>query len=190
MNRKASTLIDAFAGLPRGSLIVEIGCVRFSREIPSDGYSTVHLAQAAGDRGWRMESIDIDPQAVRNARALLHHRRLDDVCRVTNADGAEWLRTHNRKPIHGLYLDGAADPAQAVEQYEAANLAPDAVIVIDDIQPIKLAPGNALDRGKGDLLLDRLEADGWTVTVHDTEKGYRMAVARPSKCPDCDCGLC
>lgn len=51
-------------------------------------------------------------------------------------------------------------------------------IVIDDVQAIHERGQEPIERGKGDLLLDRLAADGFTVDLHVTEPGYRMAVAR------------
>lgn len=169
MNAKAAALLQAFENLGAGATVVEIGCVRFAQEIPSDGWSTVHLATAAADHGWKLHSVDVDPQAVEiacNATADLPGE-------VHLADGAEWLAAF-AGPIDGLFLDGSADPAEAVAQYQAARLADRAVIVVDDVQPIGQQAW-----GKGDLLLDALERDGFTVEVVDTEPGYRMAIARP-----------
>lgn len=173
MNAKAATLLEAFDGLPAGATVVEIGCVRFPHEIASDGWSTVHLAHAAQARGWRLYSVDIDPSAVRNARSATAGLPIS----VHLARGSEWLAGF-AGPIDGLYLDGAAYPDEAVAQYEAANLSVGAVIAIDDIQPIvDQRLGIAAERGKGDLLLDVLDRDGWTVMIVDTVPGYRMAVA-------------
>lgn len=168
MNRKASTLLAALDALGAGATVVEIGCARFGHDIPSDGWSTVHLARAADECGWTLHSVDIDPAAVRNAEAVTEGLPVT----VHNADGAAWLRDF-AGPIDGLYLDGSANPAEAVAQYEAATLADGVVIAIDDVQAF-----NGNEHGKGDLLLDRLRADGFTVELHDTEPGYRMAVAR------------
>lgn len=172
MNGKAERLLAAFDHLPAGAVIVEIGCVRTSQEVPSDGYSTVYLAEAAQEKDWAFYSIDSDPAAVANARTLTE----DLPVSVQQADGATWLAGFVI-PISGLYLDGAADAAQAVDQYDAASLADDAMIVIDDIQPIHEDHHDPLERGKGDLLLDVLEADGWSVEIHETEPDYLMAVA-------------
>lgn len=172
VNAKAERLLAVFDGLPRGSVFVEIGCVRFPEEIASDGYSTVYLAEAAKENGWELHSIDIDAAAVQNAQALTEN--LPNA--VHHADGAAWLKEF-RGSIGGLYLDGAAQPQQAVDQYRAARLSDDAVIAIDDIQPIAAGDVERLERGKGDLLLDVLAADGWTVDIHKTIPGYLMAVA-------------
>lgn len=169
MNEKARTFLEAFSDLPIGSTVVEIGCARFGHEIPSDGWSTVHLARAAEEHGWTFHSVDIDPAAVATARDATFGLPVI----VHEGDGAEWLRAFEGF-IDGLYLDGSADPHEAVAQYEAADgYSPAPIIVIDDVQAI-----DGVERGKGNALLDRLEADGYTVEIKDTEPGYRMAVAR------------
>jgi hypothetical protein len=172
VNRKASTLLDGFATLPNGATVVEIGCARFAHEIPSDGWSTVHLARAAVRYDWTLHSVDIDLNAVQIARYATEGLPVT----IHHADGAAWLAAFD-SPIDGLYLDGSADPQEALTQYLAATLAARAVVAIDDVQ---LLAGH--EYGKGDLLLDRLRADGFDVVLHDTEPRlvgpcYRMAVA-------------
>lgn len=169
MNRKAETLIAAFQHLRGGATVVEIGCVRFTEERPSDGYSTVHLACAAEDNGWEFHSIDRDAGAVNRARLVTQELPVS----VHWSDGRDWLDSF-AGPINALYLDGSSSPGEAVGQYRAAKLAADAVIAIDDVQTIF-----PYERGKGDLLLDVLADDGYEVTVVDTEPpNYRMAIAR------------
>lgn len=169
MNKKAAALLDAFKDLPDGANVVEIGCVRFTEEMASDGFSTVYLAQEALKRGWMFNSVDRDRGAVNRARIVTQ----DLPVSVHYADGREWLESFPDE-IDGLYLDGAMSPGEAVSQYRAAKLAKKAVIAIDDVQsffPYK--------RGKGDLLLDVLEDDGWDVSVVETEwPNYKMAIAR------------
>ena len=168
MNAKARTMLSAFHGLPAGATIVEIGCVRFRHDIPSDGYSTVHLGAEARQRGWIVHSVDIDPVAVENARDLTAGMPVT----VHEADGEAWLACF-ADMIDGLYLDGSASPEEALAQYEAAARADGpVVVVIDDVQAIA-----GTERGKGNLLLDRLIGDLYTVEIVDTEPGYRMAVA-------------
>lgn len=172
MNGKARVLLDAFSDLGDGAVVVEIGCVRFDYEVPSDGWSTVYLAQAALKHGWTFHSVDIDAgavgravEAVGNLPAIIHH-----------SDGERFLRAFPHQ-IDGLYLDGAADPAQALAQYNVASLAPSAVIAVDDIQLIKLSNGARYEQGKGTLVLDKLIEDGFTVRILPTETNYQMAVA-------------
>jgi predicted O-methyltransferase YrrM len=167
MNAKAQTLLAAFFELPTGAMIVEIGCIRFGHEIASDGWSTVYLARAAAENGWTFHSVDCDLGAVGTARAVT----ADLPCEVHHADGAEWLGEFEQ-PIDGLYLDGALDPGQAVEQYRQANLAKGAVVVIDDVQAVE---GHR--HGKATELLAVLERDGFGVNVTATERGYLMAVS-------------
>lgn len=169
MNRKARTLLSALEHLPEGSNVVEIGCVRFTEERPSDGFSTVYLAHAAAENGWQFNSVDCDAGAVNRARLIT----ADLPVSVHWADGRDWLAEFPG-PIHALYLDGALTPGEAVGQYRAAALAKDAVIVIDDVQTVY-----PYARGKGDLLIEILEEDGFEVAVYNTEPPhYKMAVAR------------
>ncbi len=168
MNRKAACLLEAADRAGRGAVVVEIGCARELAEVPSDGWSTVYLAREAHARGWELHSVDSSPEAVDVARKVTAGFPVE----VHHADGAEWLEGF-RRPIDLLYLDGAADPAEALAQYEAAMLAQWVVVVVDDVQ--EFAGHN---HGKGDLLLDRLQEDGFDVEVHETEPGYLMAVAR------------
>lgn len=171
MNRKAATLLEAFGDLGAGAVVVEIGCVRQAHEVPSDGYSTFYLAQTAAESGWELHSVDVDLGAVRNAQSACEGLPVSFWC----ADGAAWLADFSFA-IDGLFLDGAANGQQTLDQYVAATLADRCVIVIDDVQDIIL-PGEILQRGKGGMLLDRLMADEFEVAIKDTEPGYQMAVA-------------
>lgn len=166
MNRKAERLLAATDGLPDGAVLVEIGCVRRPDEIPSDGHSTVYLARAAKDYGWDFYSIDYSPAAVAIAQ------RLTDGAEVHCSDGATWLADY-KGTIDFLYLDGSTDPGESLRQYTAARMSKHSTVVIDDVQQIGSQP-----HGKGDALLGLLERDGYRVTIHDTEPGYRMAVAK------------
>jgi len=167
VNRKAERLLAAAEGLPEGAVLVEIGCVRYSAEFPSEGWSTVYLARAASDHGWTFHSVDNDLQAVQNAQSLCHGEEVTIHC----DDGAAWLAMFDGM-IDLLYLDGSASPSEAVMQYLAAPLSPTATVVIDDVQRIGMQ-----EQGKGDALLDLLTKDGFKVEISDTEHGYLMAVA-------------
>lgn len=174
MNLKADRLLRSIAHLAEGDVMVEIGCVRAPTEIPSDGYSTVYLAEAALRQGFTFHSVDIDPNAVEIARRLT----ADLPAEIHQGDGAEWLRSQANPITVGpflvdaLFIDGAASPAEAVTQYESALLSPEAVVVVDDIQAI-----DTYVQGKGTELLSTLERDGFSVEIFDTEPGYLMAVA-------------
>lgn len=173
MNRKASTLLAALDALPKGSVVVEIGTIRQDHDVPSDGFSTYYLAKRAVERDWEFHSVTNEPENTATAR-----RVIDAGVGLHTADGAEWLGEFT-KPINALYLDGAASPEEAMEQYWAANLAPGAIIAIDDVQNIDYE----YERGKGTLLLDALAEEGYEVEIKPTEEpDYLMAIAtRPAK---------
>lgn len=172
MNAKAARLVASIAHLGEGDVMVEIGCVRAPNEIPSDGYSTVYLAQAAKVQGFTFHSVDIDPNAVQIAR----HLTAGLPAQVHLGDGAEWLQEQADLPqirsIDALFIDGAASPEEALSQYDAALLDPEAVVIVDDIQAI-----DTYVQGKGTELLTALERDGFEVQIYATEPGYLMAVA-------------
>lgn len=71
--------IDEFAmvDLPKGTLILDIGC----GSLP---HSFITLAQTYG---WRFHGIDLDRDAVENARRIIHHFGLDDQITVEVANG-------------------------------------------------------------------------------------------------------
>lgn len=168
MNLKARRLLATFGQLPAGATVVEIGCIRFQMELASDGFSTVYIAAWALARGWKFHSVDIDPLSIRRATTAVGELPVT----LHHADGREWL-TAFPGPIDALYLDGSVNPDEALAQYRAANLAAAAVVVVDDVQQI-----DECERGKGELLLDVLERDGFTVQTFDTEPRYQMAVAK------------
>lgn len=168
MNRKAERLLAAFSGLPEGSLVVEVGCARFRQEFASDGWSTVYLARAAAEHGWEFHSIDVSEEALDIARDLTDGLPVS----FHLGDGADWLANSDRL-IDGLYLDGAAEPSETLDQYGAAPLAAGAVVVIDDTQKL-----NGYAHGKADAVLMLMHSDGgWRIDEFETEPGYRMAVA-------------
>ena len=167
MNRKAECLLQAASHLPAGATIVEIGCCRQPHEVASDGFSTVYLADAAVERGWTFHSVDYDMNAIRIAQEVTNGGVM-----LHLAEAEKWLYEF-QGAIDLLYLDGSSSAEEALWQYEAAELKSQATVVIDDVQQL---PGQ--ERGKGNILLDLLEQDGFTVTVYDTEPGYRMAVAK------------
>ena len=175
MNAKAALLLELTEGLGAGAVVVEVGTMRFGHEAPSDGASTLYLARRAKERGWKFVSIDNDEAAFLNAAKVLRVHDLQAVADLRLDDGAIVL-ANLIGPIDFLYLDGAADPGEALAQFEAAEhrIAPWAVVAIDDIQEIR--PGEPL--GKGERLLPALEARGWTVEVRPTEPGYAMAICR------------
>lgn len=173
MNRKASTLLAALADTPDGVTVVEIGTIRFDHELPSEGYSTVYLAEQAAARGWKFHSVSDDKAATDTARSLI-----PEGVKLHTKDGTKWLTAFKAR-IDALYLDGSSDPVETLEQYRAAKLAGSCVVIVDDVQPV-----GEHERGKGELLLDVLAEDGFDVEMFVTEPvwgpepDYMMAVAK------------
>lgn len=170
MNRKAARILAATATVGVGATVVEIGCVRFDREIGSDGWSTVYLARRAKRRAWRFSSVDVDESAIAKAAAACEGLPVSLVC----DDGERFLRGYGHM-IDCLYLDGGGSSLAALGQYRAARLAPGAVVIVDDCQPFDDQPA-----GKATHLIGRLERDGFDAVAYDTEPGYRMLVAARS----------
>lgn len=164
MNLKAQALLKAFDRLPAGAVIVEVGCVRFDHEIPSDGFSTIYLGQRAKERGWNVTSIDISPEAVDIACRLISGLPVT----MMRGDGATLIAEMDW--IDGLFLDGSADPADTVNQYLASDKP--TIVVVDDAQAIER---NEL--GKATNVIEHLMADGYDIEIVDTEPGYRMLIA-------------
>lgn len=126
-NRKAEVLLAAFDMAPDG-LSVELGCIRQEHEVPEDGYSTVHLARSAAERGREFRSFDNEQPTVDLANRVLQREGLDPL--VECRDGATAVTELG--PISFLYLDSHRDPEISLAQYRAAELAPGAIVAIDD----------------------------------------------------------
>lgn len=127
-NKKARVLLEALGLAPDG-LIVEIGCVRQDHEVPEDGYSTVYLARYAREKGCSFKSFDNEQQTVYLANRLLNQEGFLPL--VECIDGVDAL-TQETEPIVFLYLDSHRDPQFSMDQYLAAELAPGAIVAIDD----------------------------------------------------------
>jgi hypothetical protein len=176
LNLKAKALKKAFDEYSSGNggeaIVVEIGCMRYPYESPTEGASTLHLARWCSKHGRRFVSIDVEAEDVRNARNVLASEGHQTTLIV--GDGAAILGSM-RATIGLLFLDGSNDPREALEQFRAAEqkLAPSALVVVDDIQPIEDLP-----LGKGTKLLPVVEGEGWQVDTIPTEPGYLMAILR------------
>ncbi len=167
-NRKATTLLGALAQAADGP-VVEIGTIRTAEEVPTEGWSTLHLARACATAGRRFSSFDQNPDAVDLANGILRRRGLVPVAAV--ADGVAAIRSAG--PIAMLYLDSSDDPMQTLEQYRAATFVPGAIVVVGDVQEYN---GNRL--GKATLLAEELGQAGVEYSIVDTVPGFRMLIAR------------
>jgi glycosyltransferase involved in cell wall biosynthesis/predicted O-methyltransferase YrrM len=168
VNRKAALLVRELARAPEGPA-VEIGSLRSPREVPTDGFSTLHLARMCARTGRSFASFDTDPEVVATANAVLAREQVPH--RVVCRDGTEALRAAG--PVAFLYLDSSDDPQDSLQQFLAAALLPDAVVVVDDAQP-----GPGTPHGKASELVPLLARRGCQVEFVPTEPGYLALVFR------------
>lgn len=183
MNEKARLAIDVFESLVEPKQVVEIGCIRMEQELPSEGYSTLYLAQACRDVRCAFLSVDTNPGHVETARAVLVSHGISNRLRgikVEVGDGLEvldnWGLREPCPPIDLLYLDGGGAPGVHLAQLQAAMmfLSDQAIIIVDDCHP---HGGNAM--GKGTELIPWAEAEGMHVEIRSTFAEYRAAVINP-----------
>lgn len=167
-NRKAQLLLRLLDEAPPGP-VVEIGCLRHPSEVPSDGHSTLYLARACKERTRDFLSVDRDPLVVDVANRVLAEAGLPLIAMA--ADGVEALGGVDA--IAFLYLDSSDDPADSLEQLAAAELAPGAIVVIDDAQP---TGGHML--GKATLVVQHCGRRGLPFDLVPTEPGFAACVLR------------
>lgn len=170
-NNKAATLCKLTEPLGFGSIVVEVGCIRYSDEVASeDGWSTVYLARRAEERKWQFHSVDNDLQALQVAATVLLKNGLTET-RLHHADATEWLLRFSGV-IDCLYMDGLDDPNTNLSQLIAAYDKLQYMVIVDDTQEYG---GNRW--GKGSMTLPFLEGKGWIVRHYLTVPGYRMSCA-------------
>jgi len=158
-NPKADFLIRVCRELPAKPTIVEIGCALSEEEDPTGGWSTFYLAQKADT----LISVDVDATALDIAHRLsamapcTHYTRL--------AKGEDYLCTKVVPSIDLLLLDGSDYPSETLLQarYGIKKLAPNGIIVIDDVQPI----GEDYF-GKGQLAIPLLIQEGFKCLIEPT----------------------
>lgn len=180
MNAKAERLLWAARDLEPGSFVVEIGTIRFSGEVPSDGWSTYYLAKAAQEHEWNFVSVDNDKRNLEICRTILAREDLLSNTSLVHSDGLKFLQ-EGFEVIDFLYLDGGSDPEDTLAQFEAAG---SLLVAVDDVQAHQVSLGGEtvfLPEGKGSALLPHLRQLDWDLNVYDTEPGFKMAVARRRK---------
>lgn len=179
MNRKAERILHlldellTYPDLPKR--IVEIGCVRFTTEIPSDGFSTVYIARWAISNGYRFVSVDRSEQSINIARHILQEELRQPTIDLVHEDGETFLAQW-KEPIACVYLDGPDDPSVILRQLQAAEDQLAYMVIIDDTQKM-----GSHEFGKGSLVIPYLAAQDWDITHYDTESGYRMTCLRKRK---------
>jgi predicted O-methyltransferase YrrM len=182
MNRKTKCLEDVFSRVngvaPKGAAVVEVGCMRYAFESPTEGASTLYFSRWCQESGRPFISIDFEHDNLENARRILDETGLR--AHFLEGKGEEVIATI-AEPICLLYLDGSNDPAEALAQFQASEskLTPGAMVAIDDVQELDGNP-----QGKGTLTIPYAQERGWTAEILATEPGYRLAILGRPNGPD------
>ncbi len=175
MNPKARFLLDAL-GKKQQPIMCEIGCIRVDHEDETDGWSTVYLGREADKRKGYLFSCDTSVDACQVASKVVARLDIQRV-KVANKGGSEFLDTWAHGKIDLLYLDGGDNPYFTLRQAKAAmpHLCLDAVVVIDDVQPI-----GQHYFGKGEFAIPYLVQEGWNCLIVPTVKreNGRWAMAK------------
>jgi predicted O-methyltransferase YrrM len=125
----------------RPRLVVEFGT--------SFGISAIHLAAALRDNGplgdgkmGRLVTTELEPGKAKRARANLEAAGLSDLVEIRLGDAFETLKQGLDGGIELLLLDGWKDLYLPLLRFVEPQLAPDALLVADDIRlmPDILAP--------------------------------------------------
>ncbi|MCK5610093.1 hypothetical protein KAR91_49930 [Candidatus Pacearchaeota archaeon] len=161
-NEKARVLLEAVAISPKG-LMIEIGCIRQEQEVPEDGFSTIHLAHLAEREGRTFCSFDNEQPTVDLANRVLKREGFKPL--VECKDGVQAL--NELGPISFLYLDSHKDPQFSLDQFRAAELAPGAIVAIDDTHEYE-----QWKFGKATSLIALAEANDWPFDIVPTFKGW------------------
>lgn len=147
---------------PNG-LMVEIGCIRQEHEVPEDGFSTVHLARFAKSNGRIFLSFDNEQPTVDLANGVLKREGFKSL--VECKDGIQALNELGL--ISFLYLDSHKDPQFSFNQFKAAELAPGAIVAIDDTHEYE-----KWKFGKATSLIALAEENDWPFDIVPTFKGW------------------
>lgn len=162
--------------------IVETGCLREPGNWGGDGQSTALFDAFVSHHGGRVQSVDLDPVAVRAARSVVGPRT-DVRC----ADSLEFLWALEPGPIDLLYLDSFdvdwSNPHPSslhhLSELCAAlpKLLPGALIVVDD---------DCGGRGKGRYVRGFMESVGIAPFFDEYQVGWVLPapVLRPGRRAD------
>ena len=166
-NKKAEILLNA-ATKAIGNTFIEIGCIREKKEVPEDGFSTYYLAKFCKENNKIFKSFDIEKNNVDIANEVLLSHGFDPI--VKQQDGKEALLECG--PIDFLFLDAHRIPAISYDQYIVAELAKNAIVVIDDAHTF-----DNNEFGKATYLIYLFKKYNIPYEIKDTCPGFKTAIA-------------
>ena len=143
------------------------------------GSGVLAIAAARGLRR-RVLATDIDPAAVRVARANIRLNRAGPLIEVVHADGVAPLRVRRRAPFDLVFANILVAPLQRIAAPLAKLTAPDARLVLSGLLPEQA--NAALAAYRGFALERRITLDGWTTLVL-ARRQRRAGVADPRPAP-------
>lgn len=162
-NKKAKLLIESLRRAPPGPC-VEIGCIRESREVVEDGFSTPYLSRECIDQGRTFYSFDTEQKHVDIANNVLKmYGHLPVVKKMDGKKGIKLVHKINPCPIAFLFLDSHRHPAFTFDQYKEACLAPDSIVIVDDAQPI-----DEFEFGKSQFIKDFFDHHSYPYEIIET----------------------
>lgn len=174
INFKAKALEMAMQRAPQTGLFVEIGCIREDHEVPSDGYSTVHIARYCRDNDLQFWSVDSNDDNITKACEAICREDLSDHVTLSHKDGASFLKSCD--PISFLYLDSHRDPEFSLNQFLVAKLVPGAVVAIDDAHQY-----DGYEYGKATDLILLFDAEHIEWKIIPTHPQFKMVIAKVSE---------
>ncbi len=152
----------------RAQTLIETGTARLGlSKTKGDGASTIVFGLWAQQHGARLHSVDIDAQAIDEARKAVEDMQLANAVRFHVSDSVRFLQQF-RDPVDFLYLDSydyskhdvavqAASQAHHLKEFTAieSRLHAASVVLIDDCGQ----PGG----GKGKLVIEHMLENGWSI---------------------------
>ena len=111
----------------------------------------------------RVLATDIDPAAVRVARANVRRNRAAPLIEVVHADGVVPLRVRQRAPFDLVFANILLAPLQRIAAPLAKLTAPGARLLLSGLLPEQA--NAALAAYRGFALERRIRLDGWTTLV-------------------------
>jgi ribosomal protein L11 methyltransferase len=121
-------------------------------------------------------ATDIDPSAVRAARANARLNRAGTMIEVVKAEGVSAGKIRGRAPFALVFANILLGPLQRLAAPLRKLTAPGARIVLSGLLPAQA--NAALAAYRACALERRIDLDGWTTLVLVRRAGRRRAVAR------------